>query len=474
MSGKSVHHSVVVLGSGPGGYAAAFRAADLGKDVLMIEKDSVLGGVCLNRGCIPSKALLHIAKVISETKELADKGVQFGEPKIDISAVREWKQSVVNQLNRGIDRMAKARKVTTLQGTAGFVSDTELQVKTADGGVNVTFDDLIVAAGSRPAMIPGLPEKNPNVITSTGALEPDHIPGKLLVVGGGYIGLEMGTVYAALGSDVSVVEFMDSLLPGADPDLVRPLYRKLKKEFSEIMLSTKVVEVKPKKDGSLEVTFEGKAGKTTNTYDKVLVSVGRRPNSDKIGLDKTTIKLTERGHIEVDNRQRTNVPHIYAIGDIAGDPMLAHKATHEGKVAAEVIAGLPAAFDAKAIPAVIFTDPEIAWTGLTETQAKAEGIAYKKSEFPWGASGRSLALGRNEGKTKLLFDPETKRLLGAAMVGPNAGELAAEATLAIEMGADAEDIGLTIHAHPTLSETVSNAAEVLEGTVTDIYVPKRK
>ncbi|RMF07130.1 MAG: dihydrolipoyl dehydrogenase [Candidatus Neomarinimicrobiota bacterium] len=474
MSDRHLHHNVVVVGSGPGGYAAAFRAADLGKDVLLIEKDDVLGGVCLNRGCIPSKALLHVARVIAETRELADKGVTFTAPTIDLPSLVQWKQSVVGQLNQGIARMAQARNVTTLQGTARFSSDRELQVDTDSGPVRVTFDDVIIAAGSRPALIPGLPASHPRVITSTGALNPAEIPGRLLIIGGGYIGLEMGTVYSALGSEVSVVEFMDSLLPGADPDLVRPLTRKLKREFSAILLKTRVVDVKPGKGDRLDVTFEGPQGTTSQTFDTVLVSVGRRPNTDSLGLDHTSIRLTERGHIAVDNRQRTNVPHVYAIGDIAGDPMLAHKATHEGKVAAEVIAGLPAAFDARAIPAVIFTDPEIAWTGLTETRAKADQIPYAKGEFPWGASGRSLALGRKEGKTKILFDPDTKRVLGAGVVGPGAGELIAEATLAIEMGADAEDLGLTIHAHPTLSETVANAAEVFTGTVTDLYVPRKK
>jgi dihydrolipoamide dehydrogenase len=475
MSTTAIHHSVVVLGSGPGGYAAAFRAADLGKEVLLIERDSVLGGVCLNRGCIPSKALLHLAKVISEAEDLKDKGVNFGTPDLDIDAIRTWKNSVVNQLNRGIAQMAKARKVTTLHGVARFASNTELLVDTLDQGtVTVTFDDLIIAAGSRPALIPGLPENHPQVITSTGALDLESIPSRLLVVGGGYIGLEMGTVYQALGSTVSVVEFMDSLLPGADQDLVRPLSRRLKKAFSNIWLKTKVQKVEPQSDDTLIVTFESGEKTFTETFDRVLIAVGRKPNSDRLNLDQTSIKINDRGFITVNERQQTNVPHIYAIGDIAGDPMLAHKATHEGKVAAEVIAGLPAAFDARAIPAVIFTDPEIAWTGLTETQAKAENIPYAKGEFPWGASGRSLALGRNDGKTKVLFDPKTKRILGAGLVGPGAGELIAEATLAIEMGADAEDLGLTIHAHPTLSETIGNAAEVFSGTVTDLYVPKRK
>lgn len=468
------HAGVVVIGSGPGGYAAAFRAADLGLDVLMIDRDAALGGVCLNRGCIPSKALLHITNIIDEADASAAMGVTFGDPDIDLDQLRAWKEKVVGQLSGGISQMAKARKVATRQGYATFASDTELFVETEEGSVTVTFDHCIIAAGSRPALIPGLPEDNDRILTSTEALNLPDIPQRLLVVGGGYIGLEMGTVYNALGSAVSVVEFMDTLLPGADQDLVKPLHRRLKKQFSEIMLSTKVVKIDPQKDGSLKVEFEGQNKTFSNTYDRVLVSVGRKPNSDKLNLENTSLKISERGFIEADSYQRTSVPNIFAIGDIAGDPMLAHKATHEGKVAAEVIAGLPAKFDARAIPAVIFTDPEIAWTGLTETEAKTQDIPYKKSEFPWAASGRSLALGRREGKTKILYDPESKRVLGAGMVGPGAGALVAEATLAIEMGADAEDIGLTIHAHPTLSETFANAAEVFEGTVTDIYVPKRK
>ena len=472
MSSKK-HIDILVIGSGPGGYAAAFRAADLGREVIIVDKDPTLGGVCLNRGCIPSKTLLHIAKVLEETESLKKMGVSFAKPKIDINTVRDWKNKIINQLSGGIAQMAKARKVETIEGVATFISDKEIQVERKSDKENITFDHCIIAAGSSSSRIPGIPFDNKNVLTSKTALDIEKIPKNLLVIGGGYIGLEMGTVFNALGADVSIAEFLPNLLPGADPDLVKPLARKLKKHFDEIHLSTKIVDVKPSKPNGLIVTMEKDGATTTKKFEQVLVSVGRKPNTKTIGLENTTIKTNTKGFIEVDKQQKTNVKNIYAIGDIAGDPMLAHKATHEGKVAAEVICGLPAAFDAKAIPAVIFTDPEIAWVGITESEAKEKSIPYEKGEFPWAASGKSLAIGRNEGKTKIIFDPATKRTIGVGIVGPNAGDLISEGALAIEMGADAEDISLTVHPHPTLGETFANAAEVFEGTVTDLYIPKK-
>ena len=472
MSSKK-HIDILVIGSGPGGYAAAFRAADLGRKVIIVDKDPTLGGVCLNRGCIPSKTLLHIAKVLEETESLKKMGVSFAKPKIDINTVRDWKNKIIKQLSGGIAQMAKARKVETIEGVATFISDKEIQVERKSDKENITFDHCIIAAGSSSSRIPGIPFDNKNVLTSKTALDIEKIPKNLLVIGGGYIGLEMGTVFNALGADVSIAEFLPNLLPGADPDLVKPLARKLKKHFNEIHLSTKIVDVKPSKPNSLIVTMEKDGETTTKKFEQVLVSVGRKPNTKTIGLENTTIKTNTKGFIEVDKQQKTNVKNIYAIGDIAGDPMLAHKATHEGKVAAEVICGLPAAFDAKAIPAVIFTDPEIAWVGITESEAKEKSIPYEKGEFPWAASGKSLAIGRNEGKTKIIFDPITKRTIGVGIVGPNAGDLISEGALAIEMGADAEDISLTVHPHPTLGEAFANAAEVFEGTVTDLYIPKK-
>ena len=472
MSSKK-HIDILVIGSGPGGYAAAFRAADLGRKVIIVDKDPTLGGVCLNRGCIPSKTLLHIAKVLEETESLKKMGVSFAKPKIDINTVRDWKNKIIKQLSGGIAQMAKARKVETIEGVATFISDKEIQVERKSDKENITFDHCIIAAGSSSSRIPGIPFDNKNVLTSKTALDIEKIPKNLLVIGGGYIGLEMGTVFNALGADVSIAEFLPNLLPGADPDLVKPLARKLKKHFDEIHLSTKIVDVKPSKPNGLIVTLEKDGATTTKKFEQVLVSVGRKPNTKTIGLENTTIKTNTKGFIEVDKQQKTNVKNIYAIGDIAGDPMLAHKATHEGKVAAEVICGLPAAFDAKAIPAVIFTDPEIAWVGITESEAKEKSIPYEKGEFPWAASGKSLAIGRNEGKTKIIFDPITKRTIGVGIVGPNAGDLISEGALAIEMGADAEDISLTVHPHPTLGETFANAAEVFEGTVTDLYIPKK-
>lgn len=470
---KNIKTEIVVLGAGPGGYAAAFRAADLGKEVVLVDKDASLGGVCLNRGCIPSKALLHLARVLEETREVAEFGISFGKPKLDVDKIREWKNSVVSRLTRGIGQMAKARKVQVLKGVGKFTGSTEMAVQTDDGSVNIEFENAIIASGSRSVMIPSFPVDDKRLINSTGALDLKEVPKRLLVIGAGYIGLEMGTVYQALGSRVSVVELLDNLLPGADADLVRPLAKRLKTRFENIWLKTKVSKIEPQKNG-LKVFFEGEKKIDPEVFDKVLVAVGRKPNSENLGLENTHVHVTDRGFIEVNKYQRTTDEHILAIGDVAGDPMLAHKATYEAKVAAEVIAGLPAKFDARAIPAVMFTDPEIAWAGLTETEAKAEKIPYEKSQFPWAASGRALALGREDGFTKLLFDPETQRVLGIGIVGPNAGDLISEGVLAIEMGADAEDIGLTIHPHPTLSETVMNAAEVFTGTVTDIYVPKKK
>ena len=467
------HTDILVIGSGPGGYAAAFRAADLGREVTLVDKDPTLGGVCLNRGCIPSKTLLHIAKVLEEAESLKKMGVTFTKPTIDIDLVRDWKNKVVSQLSGGIGQMAKARKVNTIQAEATFLSDNEVQLKSESSTEIITFDHCVVASGSSSSIIPGIPFDNKNVLTSKTALDLKKIPESLLVIGGGYIGLEMGTVFSALGSSVSVAEFLPNLLPGADPDLVKPLARKLKKEFSEIHLSTKITKVEQAKSGVMDVTMEKNGEEITKQYEQVLVSVGRKPNTEKMGVDKTNIKVNEQGFISVDKYQQTSVKNIFAIGDIVGNPMLAHKATHEGKVAAEVICGLPAAFDAKAIPAVIFTDPEIAWVGVTETEAKESGIPYEKGEFPWAASGKSLALGRNEGRTKILFDKDTKRTIGVGIVGPNAGDLISEGALAIEMGADAEDISLTVHPHPTLGETFANAAEVFEGTVTDLYIPKK-
>ena len=472
MSSKK-HIDIIIIGSGPGGYASAFRAADLGREVLIVDKDPTLGGVCLNRGCIPSKTLLHIAKVLEEAESLKNMGVGFSKPKIDIDAVRSWKSKIVTQLSSGISQMAKARKVQTIQGEATFLSNSEIQIKSGSKKQVVTFDHCVIAAGSSSSMIPGIPMDNKDVLTSRTALDLVRIPKNLLIIGGGYIGLEMGTVFNSLGSVVSVAEFLPNLLPGADADLVKPLARKLKKQFEEIYLSTKITNVKPSRPKGLTVTMEKNGRTSTKKFDQVLVAVGRKPNTKNMGLENTTIIINEKGFITVDKCQKTNIDNIYAIGDIAGDPMLAHKATHEGKVAAEVICGLPAEFDAKAIPAVIFTDPEIAWVGITEDEAKDKSIPYKKGEFPWAASGKSLALGRNEGRTKIIFDPDTKRTIGVGIVGPNAGDLISEGALAIEMGADAEDISLTVHPHPTLGETFANAAEVFEGTVTDLYIPKK-
>ena len=470
---ESIHSEIVVMGAGPGGYAAAFRAADLGKKVLLIDKDPSLGGVCLNRGCIPSKALLHISKVMDEASHLSSMGVTYGKPDIDLDAIRAHKDKIVAQLNEGIAQIAKARKVESIRGTATFKSNSELKVKTENSDISVSFDKCIIATGSTSAMIPGVPADHPSVLTSRTALDLVDIPERLLVIGGGIIGLELGQVYAALGSQVSVVEFLPNLLPGTDPDLVKPLHRKLKKQFQSILLSSKVTSVEPNDDGTLNVTIENDKETLMQVYDKVLVSVGRKPNTNLLNINATDVEVDQQGFIHVDVYRRTSVKNIFAIGDIAGNPMLAHKATHEGKVAAEVASGHPAAFDVRAIPSVVFTDPEIAWAGLTETEAKENDVAYEKGEFPWTASGKAIIMGAKQGKTKILFDPETKQVLGVGIVGSGAGDMISEGMLAIEMGADAEDIGLTIHPHPTLGETFGMAAEVFQGTITDLYIPKK-
>jgi len=470
---KNKQVEIVVIGAGPGGYAAAFRAADLGKKVLLIDRDPNLGGVCLNRGCIPSKALLHISKVMDEAKALSKMGVSYNEPKIDIKTIREHKNRIVNQLNGGIAKMAKARVVETMEGSAEFRSNTELAVQTKEGQRVVTFKKCIIASGSSSSMIPGVLSDHPSILTSKTALDLIDIPKRLLVIGGGVIGLELGQVYASLGSSVSVVEFLPNLIPGADQDIIRPLQRKLKKQFESIILSSKVLNIEAKKNNTLEVTIEGGAGKSKEVYNKVLIAVGRKPNVELLKLENTEISLDESGFIAVDVYQQTTVKNIFAIGDIVGNPMLAHKATHEGKVAAEVASGVPSAMDARAIPSVVYTDPEVAWVGLTETEAKKSQIEYEKGEFPWAASGRAIAVGANQGKTKILFDPETKKVLGVGIVGPSAGDIISEGALAIEMGADAVDLGLTVHPHPTLGETIGMAAEAFEGTITDLYVPKK-
>lgn len=470
---KKLHGEIVVIGAGPGGYAAAFRAADLGKNVILIDRDAELGGVCLNRGCIPSKALLHITKVMDEAASLSKMGVTYGSPKIDIDAVRDHKNRIVKQLNTGIAQMAKARKVQTLHGLASFVSNDEIKVVNEDEEVSVSFDKCIIASGSSSAMIPGIDASNPSILTSRTALDLKDIPDDLLVIGGGVIGLELGQVYATLGSNVSVVEFFPELVPGADKDILRPLVLKLKKQFKSIMTSSKVVEVKPQKDGKLNVVIESNGKKEDHVFDKALVSIGRKPNTSMLNIESTSINVSDSGFIGVDVYQRTNVENIFAIGDICGNPMLAHRATHQGKVAAEVACGHAAAFDVCAIPSVIYTDPEVAWAGLTEKEAIEKEIPFKKSEFPWAASGRAIAIGANQGKTKILFDPDTKQILGVAVVGPGAGDIISEGMLAMEMGSDAEDVSLTVHPHPTLGETFGMAAEVFEGTVTDLYIPKK-
>jgi dihydrolipoamide dehydrogenase len=468
-----VECQVVVLGSGPGGYTAAFRAADLGLNAVLIERYPVLGGVCLNVGCIPSKALLHAARVIDEAAHAKDIGIEFGAPKITLDKLRAYKDKVVAQMSGGLAGMAKQRKVARLTGVGKFISPHEIEVDGPEGRKLVRFERAIIAAGSQAVKLPGLPWDDPRLMDSTDALLLADVPRRLLVIGGGIIGLEMACVYEALGAQVTVVELLDQLMPGTDPDLVRPLQQRIAKRYAGIHLKTKVTRVEATKDG-LKATFEGEKAPEPQLYDRVLVSVGRAPNGARIGAEAAGVAVTERGYIPVDRQMRTNVPHIHAIGDVVGNPMLAHKATHEGKVAAEVCAGHKSEFVARVIPSVAYTDPEVSWVGVTETEAKAKGLAIGVGKFPYAASGRAVGTGRTEGFTKLVFDEATHRVIGAGIVGPNAGDLIAEVALAIEMGCDAADIGLTVHPHPTLSESVGLAAEVYEGTITDLYLPKRK
>ena len=467
-----LHAEVVVLGAGPGGYTAAFRAADLGKQVVLIERHATLGGVCLNVGCIPSKALLHAARALTEAEEMSQHGIEFGKPKIDLDKLRAWKDGVVGRLTKGLAALAKQRKVGVVQGVGKFESPQQIAVETADGVKRISFDHCIIAAGSRPTRIPGFPYADARLVDSTGALQLADIPRRLLVIGGGIIGLEMACVYDALGAKVTVVELADGLIPGADRDLVRPLAKRIEKRYEAIYLNTKATKLEPRAEGLL-ATFEGEAKPQQQMFNRVLLAVGRRPNGADIGAERAGVAIDARGYIAVDKQQRSNVPHIFAIGDICGEPMLAHKATHEAKVAAETIAGHKVAFDAMAIPSVAYTDPEVAWMGLSETEAQKRAIDYAKASFPWAASGRALSIGRDEGLTKLLYDKSSKRILGAGIVGVNAGELIAELVLALEMGADMEDIGLSIHPHPTLSETPYFAAEMALGSITDLYLPKK-
>ena len=464
---------VLVLGAGPGGYTAAFRAADLGKKVVLVDRWPALGGVCLNVGCIPSKALLHAARVIAETKEMSEHGIVFGAPAIELGKLRAWKDGVVGRLTGGLAGLARQRKVTTIRGYGRFSSPHQLQVELADGGVTtVDFEQAIIAAGSEPLTLPFIPSSDPRVLDSTGALELGGVPERLLILGGGIIGLEMATVYHELGARVTIAELMDQLIPGADKDLISPLAKRVTRQYENIYLKTKVTNVEARPEG-LVVSFDGPKAPATDTFDRMLVAVGRSPNGKAIGAENAGVTVNDRGYIPVDKQLRTSAAHIFAIGDIIGQPMLAHKAMHEGKVAAEVAAGKNSFFDARVIPSVAYTDPEVAWAGVTENEARAAGVTYGKGVFPWAASGRSLTLGRSEGLTKVLFDEVTGRAIGCGIVGPNAGDLIAEAALAIEMGADAADIGLTIHPHPTLSETVALAAEAFEGTITDLYLPRR-
>jgi dihydrolipoamide dehydrogenase len=472
-------YDVIVIGAGPGGYVAAIKAAQLGLKTACVEswtsedgKAQVLGGTCLNVGCIPSKALLHAAKVMTEAEDMAHHGITFAKPQVDLDALRGWKESVINQLTGGLAGLAKARKVQIVNGYGSFTGPNMIEVDNDGARTTVSFDQCIIAAGSEPVTLPFIPHDDPRVIDSTGALELQDVPGRLLVLGGGIIGLEMATVYDALGSSVTIVEFMDQIIPGADKDIVKPLHTRIKARYEAVLTKTKVTGVEATKAG-LKVTMQGPDGEKTDTFDKLLVAVGRRPNGARINAAAAGVAVDERGFIAVDNQQRTGVPHIFAIGDVVGQPMLAHKAVHEGKVAAEVCAGHKRFFDARVIPSVAYTDPEVAWVGMTETQAKAEGIKLGKGAFPWAASGRSLSLGRSEGITKVLFD-EHERVIGAGIVGPNAGDLIAEVALAIEMGSDAVDLGHTIHPHPTLSETVNFAAEMFEGTITDLMPPRKK
>jgi dihydrolipoamide dehydrogenase len=468
-----IHAELLVLGGGPGGYTAAFRAADLGMNVVLVERWPTLGGVCLNVGCIPSKALLHAAKVISDSHEMAERGIGFGAPEIDIAKLRGWKDGVVRRLTGGLAGLARQRNVTVVPGYGRFSAQNQLQVNGEGDAKIISFEQAVIAAGSEPVTLPFVPHQDPRVIDSTGALALESVPKRLLVIGGGIIGLEMATVYRALGAKVTVVELMDQIIPGVDKDIVTPLMKRIQTLYENIYLKAKVTRVEVGFEG-LTVYFEGGKAPERDRFDKILVAVGRRPNGKLIGVENAGVAIDERGFIPVDKQMRTNLPHIFAIGDIVGQPMLAHKATHEGKVAAETAAGKNSFFDAKVIPSVAYTDPEVAWAGLTENEAKARGIKYGKGVFPWAASGRSLSLGRDEGLTKVLFDENSHQIIGCGIVGPNAGDLITEATLAIEMGADAEDIGLTIHPHPTLSETIGMAAEAFEGTITDLYLPKKR
>ena len=472
-SGESETYDIAVLGSGPGGYTAAFRAADLGKSVVLIERYKTIGGVCLNVGCIPSKALLHTAKVITDAEDTSNHGVVFNTPDIDLEKLRDWKSNkVVKKLTMGLAQMAKQRKVEIHEGDGKFISPNEISVTNKDGNSRlIKFQSAIIAAGSQPTKIPNTPDDD-RIMDSTGALELKDIPKKLLIIGGGIIGLEMGTVYDAMGSDVSLVELTDGLIQGCDPDIVRPLQKRMDKRFENIWLGTKVTKLEVKKEGIL-VHFEGPEAPTEKLFDKVLVAVGRKPNGHNIDANKAGVNVDDHGFIDTDKQMRTNVNHIFAIGDIVGQPMLAHKATHEGKIAAEVIAGEKVEFQALTIPSVAYTDPEIAWAGITEDEAKEKNIAIEKAVFPWAASGRAISTNRTEGMTKLIFDKKTNRIIGAGIVGTNAGELIAETVLSIEMGADANDIGLSIHPHPTLSESVAMASEIKEGTITDLYIKKR-
>jgi dihydrolipoamide dehydrogenase len=465
-----LHTDVAVIGAGPGGYTAAFRAADLGKEVVLLDSNSSLGGVCLNVGCIPSKALLHTAKVITESAELV--GVKFGKPELDLPALRNWKDDIVAKLTKGLAGLARRRKVTVIQGRAQFASPRSLQVDTPSGAKTISFEHAIIAAGSSVARIPGYPYDDPRLIDSTGALALQDVPRELLVIGGGIIGLEMATVYQALGSRVTVVEMMDQLIPGADADLIKPLANRLAKSCKAVLLKTKVVKLEARPDG-LHATFEGTGAPPPQRFDRVLLAIGRRPNGRAVKAEVAGVRVDERGFIPVDAQMRTNVPHIFAIGDIAGEPMLAHKASHEGKLAAEVVAGHKVSFQAHTIPSVAYTDPEIAWMGVTETEAKKRGIDFETAIFPWAASGRALTIGRDEGLTKLIIDKHTRRLIGAGIVGTSAGELIAETVVAMEMDADIGDLGLAVHPHPTLSETVAFAAEIAEGSITDLYLPKK-
>ena len=467
-----IHAELVVLGSGPGGYTAAFRAADLGLKVVLIERNPTLGGVCLNVGCIPSKALLHAAKVISEAEEMSHFGVKYAQPEVDIDALRDWKSSVVKKLTGGLTGLAKGRKVQVVEGLGTFTGPNVIRVDGKDGSKTVSFDQCVIAAGSEPVKLPFIPD-DPRVIDSTGALELGGIPKRILVIGGGIIGLEMATVYDALGAKVTIIELMDQIIPGADKDIVKPLHKRIEARYEKIHLKAKVTGVTAT-DAGLKVSMEGPNGAFEDTFDRVLVAVGRKPNGKLVGAEAAGVAVDERGFISVDSQMRTNVRHIFAIGDVVGQPMLAHKAVHEAKVAAEVAAGSNRVFDARVIPSVAYTDPEVAWVGVTESEAKAKGIKVGKGVFPWAASGRSLSLGRDEGITKVIFDEADDRVIGAGIVGPNAGDLIAEVALAIEMGADATDLGQTIHPHPTLSETVNFAAEMFEGTITDLIPPKKK